>query len=651
MATRYPLQLQPGSRNGHGRNCCCPTCRGLVLKDRPLFGAGQVLTAADLTALQDYVRAKNRLHSRYLHGWGVVCGLEVSCNDCEGSVTISPGYALDPCGEDIIVAQPVRFDLIAAIRACADQQRAKTGNCDPWMPPPDPGCGDAESHWCVALKYREVETAYVQGLVAGKATGNCGCSGSTATGGTGSSCGCGGNCGCGGSCGGGCGCSGSVRSTTALASASSASTALPSSNSSCSPRRVHECFEVTAICSKDGCRPVLVSRDRDQLASSSLGVWDQFIPEGTLLRKIIDCVVGDLQELMQRFKTGDGALLAQVSTQTNDQLFQAQVSLPAVHSAFCAFRQAVLDKLADDTHPTRCQMRRAAGDIMVSAPPPTDGPERGAWLDQVRAAVADLLAVWIQLILDCICHAFLPQCNDDPCDDRVEIACVTVKGGKILSICNHSCRRYAGSFPALYYWLSIVPLLPLIAKALASICCRPDLLRRNSPLVNDLVPLMDKIDPTGTLRRAIVANDFALPKTYLARVVAAGDIPFATRIAQSLDIAGATTSYGGNDVRSAQQALAAAGVKAEVQTLAIGDDTAMVDAMRTQPLLRRGDTVKLYARDGKVVAAVREAAAPGAAPSASDTGEVATLRRELAELRQTVADLAKSAPASRRGKG
>jgi hypothetical protein len=629
MATRHHIQLQPGSRDVHGRNCCCPTCRGLILNDRPLFGAGQVLTAADLTALQDYVRAKNRLHSRYLHGWGVVCGLEVICNDCEGSVTVMPGYALDPCGEDIIVAQPVRFDLVAAIRACADQQRAKTGDCDPWMPPPDPGCTDAETYWCVALKYREVETAFVPGLVAGKAASGCGC---------------------GGSGGGGCGCGGTDQKTTSLTAMAASATRLMASNNSCSPRRMHECFEITAIPSKDGCLPVLVKRGNDEVGSSALGVWDQFIPEGSLLRKIVDCVVNDVRELFLRFKNGDGALLARVFSESNDQLLHEKVSLPAIHSAFCSFKQAILAKLAADTHPTRCQMRRAVAEILLPAPPPQPGganvpaqawsAEQAAWLDRARDGVTDLLAVWIQIILDCTCRAFLPQCDDDPCDDRVEIACVTLKGGKILSICNHSCRRYAGAFPSMFYWLSIVPLLPLIAKALASLCCKPDLLRRNSPLVNDLMPLLDTIDPTGNLRRAIVANNFALPKTYLARVVDAGQTPFITRIAQSLEIAGATTSHSGSDVQTAEQELAAAGVKVEVAALAAGDEAKLVSAMRESPLLRRGDTVKLYTRDGKVVAAVRES--PPA--SASDSGELTALRREVAELRENVANLASRVP-------
>jgi len=37
----------------------------------------QLLTADDMTADQQYFLNKLRRHNRYLHGWGVVCGLEI----------------------------------------------------------------------------------------------------------------------------------------------------------------------------------------------------------------------------------------------------------------------------------------------------------------------------------------------------------------------------------------------------------------------------------------------------------------------------------------------------------------------------------------------------------------------------------------------
>src|SRR2546427_4104106 len=58
----------------------------------------QLLTADDMRAEQEYVREKRRRHNRLLHGWGVVCGLEVVLDPQAGprAVSICPGYALGP---------------------------------------------------------------------------------------------------------------------------------------------------------------------------------------------------------------------------------------------------------------------------------------------------------------------------------------------------------------------------------------------------------------------------------------------------------------------------------------------------------------------------------------------------------------------------
>src|SRR5215467_8637122 len=79
----------------------CPACGGLECLCRPRFFAGQILTEADLNRLEQYVVNKNQLHNRYLHGWGVVCGLEVLRHPCGDRVTVRSGYALSPCGDDI----------------------------------------------------------------------------------------------------------------------------------------------------------------------------------------------------------------------------------------------------------------------------------------------------------------------------------------------------------------------------------------------------------------------------------------------------------------------------------------------------------------------------------------------------------------------
>lgn len=90
---------------------------------RPRFFGGMLLGEDDLQAISDYMLAKRRLTNRSMFGAGVVCGLEVGCDRCEsGSVSVSPGYALDCCGNDIVVDCPEQVDVIALVRELRDRQ-------------------------------------------------------------------------------------------------------------------------------------------------------------------------------------------------------------------------------------------------------------------------------------------------------------------------------------------------------------------------------------------------------------------------------------------------------------------------------------------------------------------------------------------------
>jgi hypothetical protein len=109
----------------HEEQCCSLDCL-----EQPRFFCGQLLTDQDLTALLSWTQDKLRL-GRYRHGWGVVCGLEVRCDPKQpGWVIVSPGYAVNCCGDDIIVCQDEPFDLSGACPEekdpCAELQRHGT---------------------------------------------------------------------------------------------------------------------------------------------------------------------------------------------------------------------------------------------------------------------------------------------------------------------------------------------------------------------------------------------------------------------------------------------------------------------------------------------------------------------------------------------
>jgi hypothetical protein len=71
--------------------------------ERPAFFAGQRLTADDLAAAQAYSRELRWLHNRSLHGWGIVVGLAVSGARGEREVEVSPGFAHDCAGRELVL--------------------------------------------------------------------------------------------------------------------------------------------------------------------------------------------------------------------------------------------------------------------------------------------------------------------------------------------------------------------------------------------------------------------------------------------------------------------------------------------------------------------------------------------------------------------
>jgi hypothetical protein len=86
--------------------------------ERVRYFPRQLLTAEDMRVEQEYFREKQRRHNRFLHGWGVVCGLEVKPDPARGAlaVTICPGYALGPCGDEIYVPDPIPYDIGECVR-------------------------------------------------------------------------------------------------------------------------------------------------------------------------------------------------------------------------------------------------------------------------------------------------------------------------------------------------------------------------------------------------------------------------------------------------------------------------------------------------------------------------------------------------------
>lgn len=81
---------------------------------RPNWFVGRVLSSNDLDQQQSYVRERMRRHNRLLHGWGVATGLEVAAANDGAALSVTPGFALDAAGNEILVSDLTVVDVAAA---------------------------------------------------------------------------------------------------------------------------------------------------------------------------------------------------------------------------------------------------------------------------------------------------------------------------------------------------------------------------------------------------------------------------------------------------------------------------------------------------------------------------------------------------------
>lgn len=392
----------------------CPSCGGLQCLCRPRFFAGQLLTEDDLGLLNRYIVEKNKLHNRYLHGWGVVCGMEVVCSPCNNLVTVKTGYALSPCGEDIIVCHDTAVDICALVQKC---KRQAPPDCGPLAVGEADPCSSGTEDWILFIRYTETMSRGVtplKGASGSTCTTNCSCGGT-------SSCGCGGSaktsCGCGGSTktksnGGGCSCGCTGSATTATQTTSSTALA------QCEPTAVCEGYTF------DVCKaPTTDARKLDF---------------GVLIDRVLCCIK---------------AILPEVSLPPQDPHLW--------HQWCCTIRQNLVAFFAaNPLHDCRI------GDTLLGMCDNEDP----------RSAVAEVFGEYIlnclcsALLPPCPC----PVADDRVPLATITIQKSSTNACQLVEVCNLDVRKFATTFPALQYWLSPLGVFARgFRQGLKTLCCTP----------------------------------------------------------------------------------------------------------------------------------------------------------------------------------
>jgi hypothetical protein len=539
-------------------SCTCAACQGLTTLVRPRFFSGQVLTETDLTALERYTIDTHRMHNRYLHGPGVVCGLELVCEDCGDGIAIRPGYGLDPCGRDLVVPDVQHVDVARMIRDCIAAQRA-TPSCDPPLTGPPKGC-DIDERWCVTLCYREQPMRPMTPLASstrtkaasgcGAPAGGCGCSDSS------------GHAGVTNGCGAGC--------TEFVAVAD-----LPPG---CEPTRIAECFEIGVHrCEDDCCGIAEVLAD-------------------TFPMKAIACVRTLLPLFTKRTTTRQQTALvgAAIGSVGDDE---------TTRTGICELWASVYELYTRDPLRTTCQMPKELEQVDCS-PRGTDETD-DAYRERLVASSQTLVLLVVSYLRDCLCHAINPTCSA-PCDDRIVLGCLTWRDGKVLDICNLQCRQYAGSFVSRRYWL---PVLPAVMWALGLLCCFPLVGRRSNGRLA-MARAMDRADPSRSVRTLLAQDDFKLVSNVRksAASTIAGLRPAALRERYAPSASAVNLALlQGQSKTSAEKALRKANVDVETVEVSAAEVDAGLKGTLRFPVAEPGDKIVQFVHQGKVLAFGRAA--------------------------------------------
>jgi hypothetical protein len=406
----------------------CPDCGGLECLCRPRFFAGQLLTEQDLNRLDQYIVAKNQLHNRYLVGSGVVCGLEVKCSPCANTVSVSSGYAIDTCGNDIIVCSADTVDICKLIAACTPSTAV---NCAPYKDQTQ--CKELEQEWILAIRYQEVPSRGTTAL-----TGSAQCS-----------CGSAGACSCGSAVSKACGCGSMMPAASCcgqtISNTSTVSTNLPRRGAppSCEPTVTCEAYRYE----------VFLAPQAPATATGNAAVNVASLAHGAMFERIACCVQ---------------ALIAAMPKGPQPVAGETQLQWQTAQATFCCDLRLALMDLVQAQGGSDCGMLaklRAAGC-------PTPGEAN--FENDYTNALLELAVVMIEILRDCICSAALPPCPM-PGDPRVPLASVRIRATDctILSVCDWTpLRKNAVTLRTLGYWLGWLPIVPMIRTFMQELCCR-----------------------------------------------------------------------------------------------------------------------------------------------------------------------------------
>jgi hypothetical protein len=270
-------------------------------------------------------------------------------------------------------------------------------------------------------------------------------------------------------------------------------------------------------------------------------------------------------------------------------------------------------------------------------------------------AYLQLLAVLLQDVKDCFCDQLQVSCPScDTSQPGVPLACVSFSNGAVYKVCNFEMRKYVKTFPMVEYWLSLIPVIPLVRYLFERLCCSvlPSAFARAKVPTADNIPsyasYTETIDPTATRNTMLKLQGVTLSKAFMSAINSLTPERMFTldALMQPVRATPATTGVSfnqisGQSLSAAKQTLATA--KINVAAVETYDPSALAkniaDYVSAPSQLPVGSSVTLVTDSKGVV----KYYIPTSSAASALQQQVTTLQSQIADLQtklKTVDDLA-----------
>src|SRR6266446_247764 len=164
-----------------------------------------------------------------------------------------------------------------------------------------------------------------------------------------------------------------------------------------------------------------------------------------------------------------------------EQMTHAQQQADAIQAVVARMKKDIIE-FSQANNPVHCNLidQLCAIDAVFRVARPVinldrtnlEGVSPAAGAGSVVQALRAYFLLYVQLLIDCVCNAYLIPCNDCCEPEYVLLACLKVRDGKVISICN-TVRSQVLSAMSVRYWLQ--PLFSAVGKVMEYLCCTLDL--------------------------------------------------------------------------------------------------------------------------------------------------------------------------------